>query len=65
MAISSITCDRCGDEIREHRAVLLVESGPLRRTHATSDLCVTCQRGFTEWFGQGKPTPAEVAVTGP
>ncbi len=47
-------CDRCGVRIDEHRSLLKLVTGPLRRTHAPElDLCVGCAAALDEWLADG------------
>ncbi len=61
MAISRIICDRCGEAITRARAVVHVESGPLRLTHRVTDLCLDCQHAFVRWMRE----VLEPALEGP
>jgi len=40
MAVIGFRCDRCGDQIRQNRTLIQIQTGPLRPTRPTLDLCV-------------------------
>lgn len=46
-------CDKCQTAIVANRSKLSVETGPLRETRRSIDLCAACCEAFRDWLASG------------
>lgn len=60
MAIIGHKCDRCSETIPADRTLVLIQCGPLRRSHPAADLCVSCAGDLAAFLSTHPDDPGAI-----